>query len=230
MGVSYSPKMVTDGLVLYLDAANSRSYPGTGTVWKDLSGNSNNGTLTNGPTFDSGNNGSIVFDGANDYINTPTSIGNELLGDVTFSIWTKRNGNSNTSIGGLIGNLWHTTFTGLNIYLRNNNTQIDVQTANGSSRSSYTLTSPISNLNWVNYVLVNNDGIVSVYINGELLDSRSRSIVNSSTRQIIIGRWAGSYNSYYLNGEISNSQTYNRALTPQEILQNYNATKSRYGL
>jgi len=67
MAFNYSPKVTTDGLVLYLDAANTRSYPGSGTTWSDLSRSSNNGTLINGPTFNSANLGSIVFDGTNDY-------------------------------------------------------------------------------------------------------------------------------------------------------------------
>jgi len=71
----YGPKIVTSGLVLCLDAANKRSYPGTGTTWTDLSGNSNNGTLINGPTFNAGNQGGIVFDGTNDYI----SIGSQNI-------------------------------------------------------------------------------------------------------------------------------------------------------
>ena len=65
MGVTYNNRIVTDGLVLCLDAASKRSYPGTGTVWTDLKGG-NNGTLTNGPTFSSDNGGSIVFDASND--------------------------------------------------------------------------------------------------------------------------------------------------------------------
>ena len=71
----YGPRIVSNGLVLCLDAANKRSYPGTGTTWTDLSGNSNNGTLTNGPTFSAGNMGSILFDGTNDYVGSfPTQI------------------------------------------------------------------------------------------------------------------------------------------------------------
>ena len=70
MSTLQSGHIITDGLVIALDAANTKSYPGSGTTWSDLSGNSNNGTLTNGPTFNSGNGGSIVFDGTNDYINT----------------------------------------------------------------------------------------------------------------------------------------------------------------
>lgn len=69
MSIYGGPDIITDGLVFCLDAANSKSYPGTGTAWTDLSGNDNNGTLTNGPTFDSSNGGSIVFDGVNDQVN-----------------------------------------------------------------------------------------------------------------------------------------------------------------
>jgi hypothetical protein len=81
MAVNYSPKIITDGLVLYLDAANTRSYPGSGTVWSDLSRGGNNGTLRNGPTFNSGNGGSIVFDGVNDYASFPnnTNLDNQKI-------------------------------------------------------------------------------------------------------------------------------------------------------
>ena len=68
MATKYSPKTVTNGLVLSLDAANTKSYPKSGTTWTDLSGNSNNGTLTNGPTFSAVNGGCIVFDGVDDYV------------------------------------------------------------------------------------------------------------------------------------------------------------------
>ena len=72
MGLSHSPNIVTDVLVLCLDAANRRSYPGSGNSWLDLSGNGNNGTLTNGPTYSSANGGSLVFDGVDDYVNCGT--------------------------------------------------------------------------------------------------------------------------------------------------------------
>ena len=79
-----APSIVTDGLSLYLDAANTRSYPGSGTAWYDLSGNVNHGTLVNGPTFDSGNAGSIVFDGTNKYVNFPNPLNKTQLDQ----IWT----------------------------------------------------------------------------------------------------------------------------------------------
>ena len=76
MSLLHSPKIVTNGLVLCLDAANRKSYPGSGNIWRDLSGNGNNGTLTNGPTFSSANGGSIVFDGTDDIVlvNNSSSI------------------------------------------------------------------------------------------------------------------------------------------------------------
>jgi hypothetical protein len=74
MAFNYSPKIITDGLVLYLDAANTRSYPTNGTIWSDLSRNNNNGTLINGPTFNSANGGSIVFDGVDDRVSRNSAI------------------------------------------------------------------------------------------------------------------------------------------------------------
>ena len=227
MAEIHRPKIVRDGLILNLDAADINSYPGSGTVWNDVSGNGFNGTLTNGPTF---SNNVLVFDGINDYVETPTSIGAELAGNLTYCIWAKRDGNSASSINGLISNEWHPEYTGIGIYLRNNDTQITVETGNGTSRPSYSLVHPTTNQNWTHYCLTYNSSIVTVYINGTLLDSRTAPVTQNPARQMVIGRWAPSYNSYYLNGRISNAQTYNRALTAQEVLQNYNATKTRFGL
>ncbi len=71
--IAYYGNIVKDGLVLLLDAAKKDSYPGSGTLWRDVSGNGNNGTLTNGPIFNSNNGGSVVFDGSNDYVPLTTS-------------------------------------------------------------------------------------------------------------------------------------------------------------
>ena len=82
MSFSYSPKIITDGLVLYLDAANPYSYVSGSTVWNDISRGGNNGTLINGPTFSSANNGSIVFDGTNDYVINNTVSGSGIVNPV----------------------------------------------------------------------------------------------------------------------------------------------------
>jgi len=78
------PNISTSGLVLALDAANTKSYPGSGTTWTDMSGNNNNGTLTNGPTFNSANGGSIVFDGSNDFV----TLGNQSVLGFTNGIFS----------------------------------------------------------------------------------------------------------------------------------------------
>jgi hypothetical protein len=222
------PRIITDGLVLHLDAKNTKSYPGTGTIWYDRSDSKYNGSLINGPTFNS--NGSIIFDGVNDYVDISTNIGTQLVGNFTYNIWAKRNGNNSSTIHGLISNEWHTDFTGVSMALLNNNTSIAIEVGNGTTRPSYSLTSPVSNLNWTNYTLINNTGVFYVYVNGILLDSRSITVLQNSTRQITIGRWAPSYSDYFINGEISIASVYNRAISDSELLQNYNATKTRFGL
>ena len=79
MAFAYSPKILTDGLVFAVDAANKKSYPGSGTTWTDLAG-SNDGTLTNGPTFNSGDGGSIVFDGTDDLVDFGNNFGHYTSG------------------------------------------------------------------------------------------------------------------------------------------------------
>jgi hypothetical protein len=100
MAFFHSPRIVTDGLVLALDAANSLSYPGSGTTWTDLSGKGNNGTLVNGPTFDQANGGSIVFDGTDDYVNLPDGLLSGT-GDFTIIQWVQCDG---AGIGTTFGN------------------------------------------------------------------------------------------------------------------------------
>ena len=221
------PNIVTDGLVVHLDAANVKSYPETGTTWYDKSGNGFNGTLINGPVF---SNNVLAFNGINTYIETPTSIGAELTGNLTYCIWAKRDGDSATSINGLISNEWHPEFTGIGIFLRNTDTRITVETGNGTTRPAYDSVHPTTNRNWTHYCLTYNNSTVAVYINGTLLDSRTAIVLQNPARQVVLGRWAPSYNAYYLNGRVSNTQVYNRALTSEEVLQNYNATKARFGL
>jgi hypothetical protein len=123
MGFNYSPKIVTDGLVLCLDAANSRSYPGSGTTWFDLSGNGNNGTLANGPTFNANNNGSIVFDGTNDYVeitNRNTNLEFQPSQAFTVSTWFKTTTIPTT--GSLVANMLASgTFSGYDLWFNGSN-------------------------------------------------------------------------------------------------------------
>ena len=220
MAYFHSPKIVTDGLVLYLDAANTKSYPGSGTTWSDLSGNGNNGTLVNGPTFDSENGGSIVFDGSSRRTTLTLPFGQ--LGFTTLSIWYSRvEGNSSTS--------WRTLFatTNTNVHhLISQNTTRVLGVFDGSFRSfGYT---PLIDGKFHNYSVIYQSGTnATLYVDG-IFFSTINIILNLETSPIgSIGNWNSGN---YWAGNISLTQIYNRALSAQEILQNYNATKGRYGL
>ena len=109
MATSYSPKIITDGLVLCLDAGDGKSYSGSGTTWTDRSGNGYNGTLTNGPTFDSSNGGNIVFAG-DDYVDCGLSSFQPT--EMTLSVWVKKT-TSNTSGVIVKGNVNESTEWGI---------------------------------------------------------------------------------------------------------------------
>ena len=98
MSLSHSPSIVTSGLVLCLDAANTRSYPGSGTSWYNLAGTINTGVLTNGPTYGSTNLGSIVFDGVDDYVDMPANMGS--MANYTIMFWARRDAESRMPVAG----------------------------------------------------------------------------------------------------------------------------------
>jgi hypothetical protein len=226
------PSIVKDGLVLYLDVANQKSYPGSGTTWNDVSGNSNNGTLTNGPTFDTGSGGSIVFDGSNDFIQTNLN-GLELgISDTNFSgeIWIKKNeGFPVSNLQGHMGfgssgngfNIKNSNKYFIDTYDINNIRQIcDFHSTTFFTQYQYT---------WLLLTFTFSENIIKTYSNGIYYSS----ITITGGLQTIQDKdfsIANGYGYYRTFGNISACKLYNRALTTQEILQNYNATKSRYGL
>jgi hypothetical protein len=211
MSFHYSPKIITDGLVLYLDAANTRSYPGTGTTWSDLSRSGNNGTLVNGPTFNSLNGGSIVFDGSDDYINMNTPNFGQIY---TVNLWIKLNNLlSKVWIGGN-GSEYHMNFLDGRTYNRINNILFDFDTQLITNQ-------------WYNISLTRNNTSVNCYKNSILINNSTNLSYNTD---FILYRIGSLPLGFYGDGSIGNVSFYNKALTDQEILQNYNATKSRFGL
>jgi len=219
MAFSRGPKIVTDGLVLALDAANPLSYPGTGTTWRDLSGNGNNGTLVNGPTFDTGDGGSILFDGENDRIQTNFSI-NGVEATVTVIVLPI----SSTlgyyiaqSAGGVDGGgrFLISAQNGKDFSLRIGG---NTRTANGEYNQWFILN-----------VTRNSNGLTTFYNNGVSVGTFTNTTEFVSGRIIDIGG-SSFVADRSINGRISQVQIYNRALTAAEILQNYNATKTRFGL
>jgi hypothetical protein len=228
MSVNGGPNISENGLIFSLDAADRTSYPGTGTAWNDLVGN-NNGTLTNGPTFNSGNKGSIVFDGTNDYVDTtytadtgnnfsfgavckPTSNGQSLGGDIIAKNYSS--GSPFVSWG--VDFLSDRTFR---------------FTVADNTTFSFVLSAP-QTLNQVYYLFVNyQNKVITAYINGVVVGVKTNTndpVYNDHT--LTLGVWKESPTDNYFVGNIYNVQLYNRALSTQEILQNYNNTKSRFGL
>ena len=222
------PDIVENGLVLCLDAANKFSYPRTGTTWTDLSGNSNNGTLTNGPTFSAGNMGSILFDGTNDYVNMGISTYCNLI-NISVSVWIKV---TSTSLYFLCRYNNTTFFNGFYMYYDVASTKFGVD---GRESSATYLSRPTTNTyplnNWYNVVWTKSANVWTIYVNGSLdVSSTLGNGTTSFSNNIMwIGAYLGNGDQYYSGGNISNVQIYNRVLTAAEVLQNYNATKSRFG-
>jgi hypothetical protein len=249
MATFYSPKIVTDGLVLALDAANIKSYSGTGTTWSDLSGNGNTGTLTNGPTFDSGNGGSIVFDGVDDFVNiTEISIPapwsqcivyKNLESTSSTLFRTAILGNSSTSRPGFIrifNDILDDTAR-VRVLLRYRNSAgtwssfSDYVGPNGSSYVPFN----DQDIFWVNRIMFltitcSADFKYTYYIDGQSVFTRNRSASNDQDNGLAINRIGGRGTTEPLVGNIAQAQIYNRELTAQEILQNFNATRSRFGV
>jgi hypothetical protein len=231
--------IVTDGLVLYLDAANTKSYVSGSTTWNDVSRSGNNGTLTNGPTFNSGNGGSIVFDGVDDYIQTPIQT---ISRPWTFSTWFNftsltDNGGFNTFFGqGTSVSIYRGTFyfqkAGVTTEgLEENKVNFSIVKTDGSIVPTNGLN--ILQINtWYNYTAVLTTTNISLYENGILQNTttNSDSFITPNTNVVLN---AGYYNNNvvdYWPGKSSIFQMYNRALSATEVLQNFNATKSRFGL
>jgi len=229
MALSHSPKIVTDGLVLCLDAGDGKSYSGSGTTWTDRSGNGNNGTLVNGVGYDSGDGGSLSFDGANDKVTLPSNNINGLSSGTTeFSIltWVKYNSttlytaffekqNSGVSVNTVRLDLGWISNT---IYLTTSN--LDGTVIN-SGNFNYGANDP--NL-WYHIALTCGGSSKKGYVNSvNTLSQTFTSYYPNNTYNLGIGG-----NLRELNGNIASTQIYNRALSPQEVLQNYNATKGRF--
>jgi hypothetical protein len=224
---NYFGGIVTNGLVLDLDAAKVASYSGTGTSWYDISGNNNNGTLTNGPTFSGiGKQASIVFDGVDDYV----SCGNVLFNNVsavTISIWvniqTFTNGNTIISKGAQ-GEGSNTTFAAWII----SSSGIRNRFFNSTGTSGLVDTGTLSQNTWYNLTWTYNGSAITVYTNSIVGETAALSgPLKTNTNPLNIASSIYGNNTQMI---CSGTQIYNRALSQTEITQNYNATKGRYGI
>ena len=224
---AFTPTFVQDGLVLNLDAGDTNSYPGSGTTWTDLSGNSNNGTLTNGPTYSSADGGSIVFDGTDDYVSETSGLSDSFLqGDWTISFWVNFDVITTSSSNGRILLQHGTNSSRSGLHLEQRNSSLIFGLFGDDLGGSQTL----STGTWYNitFTLNSTTRLQQIFVNGSLDNSRTAfgAYVGTGSNTRIGGR-ALNFSSY-LDGKISNVVAYNRVLSAQEISQNYNLLKDRY--
>jgi len=246
MAFVHSPKIVTDGLVLALDAGNVKSYPGSGTTWLDKSGRGNNGTLINGPTFNSGNGGSIVFDGVNDYVITQNYNEDSNL---TLSVFTWVKLRTQNKLFGtrylnwIINKRDNSSDRQWQLITRrvtdgDNRTYFGIDLFNGSTiicaiNEGSTYEVELNKWYYVGFTTLGTNGsIAKTYQNGLLNNTNTLSADRGTgSRPIAIGTPGWDLGgSLIWDGNIALTQIYNRALSADEVLQNYNATKGRFGL
>jgi hypothetical protein len=223
MGLSHSPKVISDGLVLYLDATNTRSYSGTGSSWYDLSVYGYNSTLISSPTFINNKYGQLAFNGSTQYATVPHTSTLWNGQTYTLSLWAKKIGTGDQGTRGImiskdINYIDH-AYNGKTMASFRNNT--------GGQTLIYG-NNPASYNEWRHYAFTYDGTIGILYENGAATGSTALSgnVVNSTSNPLNIGRWDGS--GFYFNGCIAGAMVYNRALNADEILQNYNATKYKY--
>jgi len=217
--------IVTNGLVLNVDAGFTPSYPTTGTTWYDVSSGGNNGTLINGPTFSSANGGSIVFDGVDDYVNLGTTDFG-ITRDFTFSFWMDM---TQTGVMQIFTKGYNVPY-GIYIAKQATNTltcQISLTSGYGQTDTVTTSYSGIKN-----WTAVRNNTSLTWYVNGT--QDNTTSLLSYDVSQSSSKQWriASNYDGVFgqFKGNMYNQLLYNRALTASEITQNYNAQKGRFGL
>ena len=220
MAIKAGPRTNSSSLVLYLDAANYRSYSGSGTTWNDLSLSNNTSSLVNGPTYSSSNNGYISFDGSNDYISVNSNaniLSKTEYTKIAYFYVTSFSTANNIISGGVSGQHAFWLQVSNKLYAGHN-----------GAWSTVTGTTTLSLNSWYfGAVTYNNSTGWKLYLNGVEDGSSVDTTTFTGNQEILIGAYgAGNY----FTGRIGLVQVYNRALSASEILKNYNSTKKRYGL
>jgi len=228
----YGPRIVTDGLVLHLDAGNRKSYPGSGTTWFDMSGNGNNGTNSN-MTYVNDVQGAFSFNNSSSVSTIPNSSSLNPTTGLTIEAWVKFDGNDSDFIfekgdvntqyslfshGGSLNDLRFRTYHGgygSHTDLSVNKTTVGISTGN-----------------WYHCVGSWDGSLKKIFVNGALKGQQSGITANLVTRTTgaAVGRFGGTSTGYYFGGDIAKVAIYSIGLNNSQVLNNYNALKGRFGL
>jgi hypothetical protein len=232
MGIAYNTSIVRNGLVLHLDAANVKSYPGTGTTWSDLSGNGNDGTLVNGVGFDSDNKGAMIFDGVNDYfrINSLGSITTRFSISAFIFPQITSGGSDRDRFGGTVFSQDASSGNRYPLWFRLKGTEMSYSIWDSDVDGNTTSGANIELNKWHYIAIVaEKNGILEIYHNKNL-------IVNDICKNQ--GTWDGNFyigdlragRNILFGGSVSNTVLYNKLLNNIEIQQNFEAHRGRYGI
>jgi len=224
MAFNYSPKIVTNGLVFYLDAANNKSYVSGNTTCKDLSKTGANGTLINSPTYSSSNGGQFILDGVDDFITFGNIAALNFTTPFSLGCWFKAAATQPAPDSALMGNI-STPGVYSGYILWYNGSTIDFYFNSGVRANSPTVLTADT---WYNVMAVWTGTQAILYLNGILnISSAYSTPPGNGSPSINIGSYQPDR---CFKGSIASAVIYNRALSDLEVQQNFNATKTRFGL
>ena len=229
MALIHSPSIITNGLVLCLDAANTKSYPGSGTTWTDLSGRGSIGELVNSPIYNSSNGGYFQFV-TDDYIKIPNNTALDTQ-TPTVEVWVKTNATTQSGFWFEKGQV----NTQYSLFQEGNAIQWRQYLSTGPTLTNLSTTTAtyMNTSSWYQVVGTYISGSRKLYINGVLVNSDSQTgLINTDANGMSIGVYGGysGARGYYYNGNLAICRVYNRVLTASEIQQNFNALRGRFGI
>lgn len=236
MGASSGPDLVTSGLELYLDAGNPASYSGSGTTWRDISGNGRNGTLQGSPVFSQENMGYFTLNGSTQYISTSHTT--NYTTSLTACCWAFTNSTQNaTSMLVSKTSFCAVSQSDFPFIMYGGASTTTALVSNGSDFSGLSLTGTSHGRagNWGYFVTTYTTSSLTIYCNGVQVGNRSLSsyTLSSNAQPWTFGRAAqefGGCGASNFTGRMASVKLYSRALTAAEVYQNYVATRGRYGL
>jgi hypothetical protein len=231
MATNYSPKIVTDGLVLCLDAANPKSYPSSGTTWKDLSGNDNDGTLIGSPSYSSNNLGEFTFTNDSTWVTggyaeipNSASLNNVTQFTLNFALYSLGSQSHNGA------SVFHKSAEGsIGFVCEPISNSIRLNYGNGTNWSWSGVTIPLVHNELAFYTFAYDSTTMFIYKNAELLSTHNIDIAWDNNNLVRIGRRRG-HLQHYLYGKMYSETLHSRFLSFAEIQQNFQATRGRYGI